>query len=160
MADVLLGLGSNQNAAVYIKAALRDLKNNFGELVLSPIYESEAVGFAGDNFLNMVAQIQTDLTVGELWRALREIEDAHGRDRAQPKFASRTLDIDILIYDNYVGVFEGVELPRDEILKNAFVLKPLADTWPTWVHPEVKQTYQQLWESYDQSSQKLWSVEL
>ncbi len=160
MAVVLLGLGSNQNAVHSIQAALVALKKTFGDLTLSPVYESEAVGFDGDNFLNMVAEVNTALTVGELWQVLRNIEDAHGRDRTQPKFAGRTLDIDILTYDQKVGTIDSVVLPRDEILKNAFVLKPLADTWPQYIHPEVNKTYQALWAAYDQSSQKLWPVEL
>lgn len=160
MAVVLLGLGSNQNAVHSIQAALVALKKTFGDLTLSPVYESEAVGFDGDNFLNMVAEVNTALTVGELWQVLRNIEDAHGRDRTQPKFAGRTLDIDILTYDQKVGTIDSVVLPRDEILKNAFVLKPLADTWPQYIHPEVNKTYQALWAAYDQSSQKLWPVKL
>lgn len=160
MAVVLLGLGSNQNARPYIKAALTALEKTFGDLVLSPIYESEAIGFDGDNFLNMVVEIKTALSVHDLWLALRDIEDANGRDRSQPKFGCRTLDIDILIYDNYVGTFDGVTLPRDEILENAFVLRPLSDTWPDWLHPVTKTTYQQLWRDYDQSSQKLWPINL
>lgn len=160
MAVVLLSLGSNQNPRFFIQAALAALKKTFGDVVLSPVYESKAIGFEGDNFLNMVVEITTSFTLHELWLALREMEDANGRDRSQPKFASRTLDIDILTYDDYVGTFEGVTLPRDEILHNAFVLKPLSDTWPQWLHPEVKQTYQTLWDNYDHSSQLLWQVEL
>lgn len=160
MAEVLLGLGSNQNAKVVFKSALLTLQSTFGELVLSPLYESESVGFDGDNFLNMVVQIQTSLPVGKLFEALRAIEDAHGRDRTQPKFGGRTLDIDILTFDDVVGCVDGVTLPRDEVLKNAFVLKPLADTWPNALHPELKRSYQALWSAYDQASQKLWPVSL
>lgn len=160
MAAVLLSLGSNQDAASALKSALHDLQNAFGKLVLSPVYESEAVGFEGDNFLNMVVEIQTVLSVGDLLKALRSIEDNHGRDRSQPKFSNRTLDIDILTYDEVVGVVDNVVLPRGEILKNAFVLKPLADNWPTLKHPEMQKSYLDLWNSYDQSQQKLWIVEL
>ena len=160
MAEVLLGLGSNQNAHAVLKSALVSLQSTFGAIVLSPVYESEAVGFDGDNFLNMVVQIQTNLTVGKLLEALRAIEDAHGRDRTQPKFGGRTLDIDILTYDDVVGCVDGVTLPRDEVLKNAFVLKPLADTWPNALHPELKSSYQALWAAYDKTAQKLWPTSL
>ena len=160
MAEVLLGLGSNQNAKVVFKSALLTLQSTFGELVLSPVYESESVGFDGDNFLNMVVQIQTSLPVGKLFEALRSIEDGHGRDRTQPKFGGRTLDIDILTYDNTVGCVDGVTLPRDEVLKNAFVLRPLADTWPNGLHPELKRSYRALWSEYDKTSQNLWLASL
>ncbi|BCD97390.1 2-amino-4-hydroxy-6-hydroxymethyldihydropteridine diphosphokinase [Marinagarivorans cellulosilyticus] len=160
MAEVLLGLGSNQNAKVVFKSALNSLQGTFGALVLSPVYESESVGFDGDNFLNMVVQIQTHLPVGKLLETLRAIEDAHGRDRTQPKFGGRTLDIDILTYDDVVGCIDGVTLPRDEVLKNAFVLRPLADTWPSGLHPELKRSYRELWSEYDKSSQNLWLASL
>lgn len=159
MADVFLGLGSNKDAAVMLASALEALTAQFGELELSPVYESEAVGFNGANFLNMVVRVQTALSVGELLKALRAIEDAHGRDRRHPKFASRTLDIDILTYDRCVGDFDGVQLPRDEVLKNAFVLRPLADRWPDFTHPVKNRTYADLWQSYDHASQKLWRAE-
>lgn len=159
MADVFLGLGSNQNAPAMLESALNALAAQFGALEKSPVYESEAVGFAGSNFLNMVVRVQTSLTVGELLAALRTIEDNHGRDRTQPKFASRTLDIDILTYDQCVGEVDGVLLPRDEVLKNAFVLRPLADSWPDALHPENGQSYAALWQAYDQHSQKLWRAD-
>lgn len=159
MADVFLGLGSNQDAPAMFDSALKALAAQFGAIEKSPVYESEAVGFEGTNFLNMVVRVQTLLSVGELLAALRAIEDQHGRDRSQPKFASRTLDIDILTYDRCVGEFDGVLLPRDEVLKNAFVLRPLADSWPAMTHPENNQSFAALWQAYDQSSQKLWRAE-
>lgn len=159
MADVFLGLGSNQDAPAMFDSALKALAAQFGAIEKSPVYESEAVGFDGTNFLNMVVRVQTSLSVGELLTALRAIEDNHGRDRSQPKFASRTLDIDILTYDRCVGEFDGVLLPRDEVLKNAFVLRPLADSWPTMTHPENNQSFAELWQAYDQNSQKLWRAD-
>ena len=160
MAAVFLGLGSNQNAKAVLSSALSALRASFGELVLSPVYESESVGFAGDNFLNMVVQIHTDLPVGRLLETLRTIEDDHGRDRTQPKFSGRTLDIDILTYDALVGCIDGVTLPRDEVLKNAFVLRPLADAWPNALHPELQRSYRELWAEYDHSAQRLWPANL
>ncbi len=160
MAQVLLGLGSNKSPHEHIKSALEALTLGFGPLRQSPVYESEAVGFKGSHFLNMVVEITTDLPVGELLLQLRKIEDNHGRDRSQPKFASRTLDIDILTYDQIVGIVDGISLPRDEILKNAFVLRPLADTWPDRLHPEINRSFLALWQDYDHSTQKLWPVTL
>ncbi len=160
MAFVLLGLGSNQNAAKTFASAIKCLKAYFGDVVLSPVYESEAVGFKGDNFLNMVVEVQTDLSVGDLLALLKKIEDTHGRDRSKPKFSGRTLDIDILVYDDIVGEVDGVLLPRDEILVNAFVLKPLSDAWPDLLHPEQKKSYRSLWQQYDKNKQRLWPFEL
>lgn len=159
MPRVYLGLGSNIDREAHIRAALRALEDAFGLLLVSPVYESEAVGFAGSNFYNLVVGIDTGLPVGELSALLRGIEDANGRVRGGPKFAPRTLDIDILTYGNACGEIDGVQLPRDEILKNAFVLRPLADIAPNDRHPETVRPFLEHWEAYDQSRQKLWPIE-
>ncbi|WP_444895330.1 2-amino-4-hydroxy-6-hydroxymethyldihydropteridine diphosphokinase [Microbulbifer sp. JMSA004] len=159
MAQVYLSLGSNINRAQYIRAALDALTGRFGELQVSRVFESEAVGFQGDNFYNLVVGLQTDLPVGQLALCLRGIEDANGRLRSGPKFSARTLDIDILTYDHLTGTVDGVKLPRGEIVKNAFVLQPLAEIAPEELHPVEQKTYRQLWDEYDQASQKLWPVE-
>lgn len=156
MAKVYLGLGSNVNATFHLRQALDALAQHFGELELSPVYESESVGFTGDSFLNLVVALETELKVGELYGLLRSIEDDNGRDRSAPRFSERTLDIDILAYDNLAGTFDGVELPRDEIVKNAFVLRPLSDLAPNWLHPKLGATAAQLWQDYDKEKQQLW----
>lgn len=158
MALVFLGLGSNIERRKNIGFALAKLGELFGDVLCSPIYESEAVGFEGENFYNLVVKIETDLSVVELSSTLREIEDTAGRDRTKPKFSPRTLDIDILLVDDFVGEFDGIKLPRDEILKNAFVLLPLSEIAPDIVHPEVKQTFTALWQNFDKEKQKLWRV--
>ncbi len=158
MARVFLSLGSNIERQRHIVAALDALAAEFGELALSPVYESEAVGFVGDNFFNLVVAITTELAVDQLSVGLKAIEDANGRDRSGPKFSGRTLDIDILTYGDAVGVIDGVELPRDEILTNAFVLRPLADLAGAEKHPQLQQRYDELWRSY-REAQQLWPVD-
>lgn len=160
MAKVFLGVGSNIDAPLHIKKALTALTSLFGALQVSPVYESESVGFSGNNFLNLVVAVDTQLSVGQLYESMRKIENAHGRDRTAPKFSGRTLDIDILLYDDFVGEVDGVTLPRDEIVKNAFVLKPLCDLVPEMVHPQSKKAIAQMWAEYDHQKQKLWQVEL
>lgn len=159
MPRVYLGLGSNIEREHHIRAALRALEAAFDLLLVSPVYESEAVGFAGSNFYNLVVGIDTELPVGELSAFLRGIEDANGRVRGGARFAPRTLDIDILTYGNACGEIDGVQLPRDEILKNAFVLRPLADIAPNDRHPETTRPYAEHWEAYDHRRQKLWPIE-
>lgn len=159
MAHVYLSLGSNVERELHIRQALDALNAEFNNLVMSTVYESESVGFDGDAFYNLVVSIDTDLSVGDLSLLLRQMETDHGRDRSLEKFSSRTLDIDILTYAEYVGVVDGVDLPRKEILTNAFVLMPLAEIAADETHPEAKQSYQQLWDAYDQASQKLWPIE-
>ena len=159
MARVYLGVGSNIERERYIVAGLDALQDLFGDLVLSPVYDSEAIGFEGMPFLNLVVRVNTDLEVGELARRLRHIEFEHGRLPDATRFSARQLDIDILTYDDRVGTEEGVELPRGEILENAFVLCPLADLAPEERHPVVGRTYAELWRDYDQGSQSLSRVE-
>ena len=153
---VYLGLGSNQSPEFHIRQALDALYQRFENLRISPVYESAAVGFSGDNFLNLVVEVATELPVGELLQTLRTIENQNGRNRTAPRFSGRTLDIDILLYGDAVGVVDGVTLPRDEILENAFVLKPLADLAPDLMHPQAQMTMAMLWQQYDKSRQSLW----
>ena len=160
MAQVYLSLGSNIDQYHNISSCLKVLEATFGKLTISPIYESEAVGFEGDNFLNLVVGIVTELSVGELLNVLRDIEDQHGRVRKCERFSARTLDIDILTYDDLLGFYDGVELPRDEVLKNAFVLLPLADLAGDSLHPETQKSFRWHWRQFDQSSQKLWVIDL
>ncbi len=158
MARVYISIGSNIDRQKKVLLALDALYEWFGELVLSPVYESEAVGFVGEPFLNLVVGVDTGLSVRELSVRFKQLEADNGRRRDVPKFSGRTLDLDILTYDDQVGQVDGVELPRGEILRNAFVLKPLADVAPDDRHPVTGQTYAQLWAAYDQD-QKLWPVD-
>ena len=160
MAAVYVSIGSNINKEENIKGCLQALATHFGGLELSKIYESEAVGFEGDNFFNLVAKFDTQLSVAQLNQSLKAIEDQVGRDRTGPKFSGRTLDIDILTYDNLVGMVDGGELPRDEITKNAFVLLPLSEIAPNELHPEQQVSYARLWFFFDKDKQKLWPVTL
>lgn len=160
MAKVFLSLGSNIEREHHISLALNELRAAFGEISCSPVYESEAVGFNGDPFYNLVVGIETEQAIGHLNTFLHRLEDQHGRIRGEEKFSARTLDIDILLYDDWVGTFDKVNLPRGEILKHAFVLLPLADLIPQEQHPIEHKSYAELWQNFDKSSQKLWQVAL
>ncbi|MAT50091.1 MAG: 2-amino-4-hydroxy-6-hydroxymethyldihydropteridine diphosphokinase [Porticoccaceae bacterium] len=159
MAFVYVSIGSNIDQTQNIRACLDALAEAFGDLRLSSVYESEAVGFGGDNFYNLVAGFECPLTVAGLSALLRQIETANGRRRDGPRFSSRTLDIDILTYDDRVGMIDGINLPRDEILENAFVLWPLAEIAASEVHPETGESYGSLWRDYDKDRQKLWPID-
>jgi len=158
MVTAYLSLGSNIDRYRHISAALDALTARFGGLVISPVYESEAVGFDGDNFLNLVVGIETDLPVGGLSAELKRIEDENGRLRSGPKFSARTLDIDVLTVDQLSGEHDGVLLPRDEVETNAFVLRPLADIAAGDIHPLTGLSYGAMWQAYSKA-QKLWAVD-
>jgi len=158
MVRVYLGLGSNIDRERHILAALDALSAQFGQLLLSSVFESQAVGFEGDPFYNLVVGIDTDWPVSRLSGYLKALEDRHGRRRDGPRYSGRTLDIDILTYGQQSGIVDGVTLPRGEILHNAFVLWPLAELAPDELHPLVGQRYGDLWRAYDRRRQALWPV--
>jgi len=142
-----LGLGSNINAQRNIRTAIATLRGEFDQLLLSPAYASTAVGFDGDDFINLVARVETPRTPMALRGYLRDLEDDFGRRRDVPKYSDRTLDIDILLYDDLVLISPVLEIPRAEILSFAHVLKPLADLDPDLVHPVVRRPMAAIWKS-------------
>jgi len=147
MSTAWLGLGSNINAEANIRAGINELKETFENVSLSPAYISTAVGFDGDDFINLIARVETGMQPIELRLYLRNLEDRYGRKRNVPKFSDRSLDIDILLYDDLVLLSPVLEIPRAEIMKFAHVLKPLADLEPDLVHPSELRTIAQIWES-------------
>ncbi len=158
MVTIYISLGSNINREQNTRAGIQALKQAFGELILSAVYESEAVGFEGDAFYNMVISCEVNSSVHQTNQILRDIEDDHGRDRSSPKFSSRTLDLDLLLYDDLQISEKGLSLPRAEILKNAFVLWPLAEIAPQLKHPEMQTSYAELWAAFDRSKESLQPV--
>ena len=159
MTKIYISIGSNIDAENNIRTAINALQDHYGRLILSSVYESEAVGFEGDNFLNLVAGLNTDEDVHTVAATLRKIEDDNGRDRSVPRFSPRTVDLDLLLYDDLILKEEGLELPRDEITKNAFVLLPLEEIAPQLIHPETGNTMCDHWMNFDRESQKLWPIE-
>ena len=160
MSTAYLGLGSNIEAEAHIAAGIAALREAFDNVVLSPIYRAAAVGFSGNDFINLVARIDTTLEPLELKRFLHALEDRHGRRRDVPKFSDRTLDIDILLYDDLYLLSPELEIPRDEILTAAHVLKPLADLAPDLRHPVRRQTMSDLWRAFRGKGANLVRIEL
>jgi len=148
MARAYLSLGSNLEPETHLARAVDEIGERFGPIVVSPTYRTAAVGFEGPDFLNAAAIIDSDIDVNALDAWLHALEDAHGRRRDQPRFSSRPLDIDIVFFDDLVLKGPGhLELPRPD-LKHAFVLRPLADIAPDYVHPVSGFTLAQLWREH------------
>ena len=153
LVDVYLGLGSNIEREKHLNAGLDALSELFGHLECSPVFESEPVGICSDRFLNMTVRVQTQMPLQELDQQLKQIEVRNGRYALQREGLS--LDIDVLLYAQQVGVYDRITLPRAEILTNAFVLWPLAVLAPEVMHPVQQQSFLQLWQ-HTQINQQLW----
>ena len=143
-----LSLGSNLDPERHLREAIRALRARFDAVVVSGVYRFPAVGYDGADFLNAAASVRTDLAPEALNAWLHALEDAHGRDRGGPRYSDRTLDIDIVLYDDLVAEGDGhLRIPRDE-LRHAFVLKPLAEIAPDAVHPLERRSIAELWRAH------------
>lgn len=158
MTWVTLGLGSNTNAYNNLKSCLDMLLLNFREMSISSVFESEAIGHDGNNYLNLVVGFETDMSVRALLDIMKGIENKHGRATAQSDSGDTPLDIDILTYGKQQGRIDGVTLPRAEVTENAFVLWPLSQVAGRHRHPALNKTYAELWRDFDKDKQKLWPV--
>lgn len=161
MTDIYISLGSNIDKEYHIKCGLEALAAAFNlpfeALKLSSLFESEAVGFSGKPFYNMVVGLSCQQSVEQVAKLLRQIEFNYGRSANAKKFSPRTLDLDLLLFDDLISN-QPAQLPRDEITKNAFVLWPLSEIAADLLHPILNENYHKLWQDYDKSSQHLKKV--
>ena len=160
MARVYISIGSNIEREKNVRAAVAALRQRFGALQLSPVYENRPIGFDGDNFYNLVAALDTDQPPETVTAVLHAIEQDQGRTRTESRFGPRTLDLDLLLYGDLVRDNENLRLPRDEIREYACVLRPLAELAPDRRHPETGETFAQMWAQFPQSRQPLVPVEI
>ena len=142
---IFLGLGSNIERERHLCAGLDALAGFVGSLQCSPVFESEPVGISSGPFFNLVVSGETDLTLAELDQRLKLIEADNGR--YAPGRKGLPLDIDVLLYGQQVGDFDGLILPRAEILRNAFVLWPLSLLVPERLHPGEQRSFAELWQT-------------
>lgn len=160
MARAYVSIGSNIEREKHVRAAVTALRNHFGLLALSCIYENRAIGFDGDNFYNLVAGFDTNETPEAVVAVLHGVEQQQGRQRESSRFRSRTLDLDLLLYGNLIRDDKTLRLPRDEIREYACVLRALAELAPNEPHPETGETFAAMWARYPQSQQLLIPVEI
>ncbi len=145
MARVFLGLGSNLKAEPNLAAGIARLAQDYRLLSESPWYRSPALGFNGPDFINLVVEIECDCSLLQLRADLKQIEYDFGRPLDAVKFSSRLLDIDILLYNDWVGDFSGLQLPRSDIREYAFVLRPLLDIFPQGLDPQSGRPLSDFW---------------
>lgn len=153
MTEVAIGIGSNIEPERHVRAALEQLEAHFSSLQVSPIYRCPAVGFAGADFVNLVAIVETDNDIHTVQADLRKVEQIAGRDRTEGN-ESRTLDLDMLLFGDQQFNNGDIRVPRDDILKYAFVLRPLVELWPARRHPTDGRTYRQLWHAFEAADEQ------
>jgi 2-amino-4-hydroxy-6-hydroxymethyldihydropteridine diphosphokinase len=148
MAEVYVAAGSNVEPERNLARALDELQQAFGDLAVSPAYRNPAVGFAGADFINLVVRFSTAASPRQVKQTLERIEELCGRPRNAPKWGPRTMDLDVLMYDQLVSDEPGLLLPRPDLLRRAFMLKPLADLAPGLRHPTQQRTIGELWSEF------------
>ena len=149
-----VSIGSNIDKEIHVPSSLLALKKHFGKIIISSLYETEAVGFHGDDFHNLIVQFDSALEVKAITRILRQIELDHGRTRDSRKYAARTLDLDLILYGDLIISDGRLQIPRDEIERYAFVLEPLAEIAPNHLHPISHKNFEELWNQYDKTNLK------
>lgn len=148
LVQVYVGIGSNDNPKKNIKLALGRLKQFFPNINVSPVYKSKAVEFAGNDFYNAVISFHTQLAIKEVHQTLHKIEADFDKNFASHRYQPCKLDLDLLLYGDIVFNENNIEIPRPDILRYAFVLKPLSDIAIKDTHPLLGKTYRQLWNEY------------
>ncbi|MHB8622036.1 MAG: 2-amino-4-hydroxy-6-hydroxymethyldihydropteridine diphosphokinase [Sulfuricaulis sp.] len=159
MSRVHVSVGSNIEREISIRGAVRDLAARYGPLRLSPVYESKAHGFEGANFYNLVVGFDTTEAIERVKESLAHIESQFGRQRQVHHVSSRTLDLDLLLYDDVVRHDERINLPHPDIQRYAFVLRPLAEIAPDLRHPETGETCAKMWAQFGSASQEIWPAD-
>lgn len=148
MTAVYVAAGSNVEPEKYLSVALRALSAAYGPLTLSPAYRNQAVGFEGADFINLVVGFNSEEDVTKVRQQLQTIEAACDRPPDAPKWAPRTMDLDILLFGDLVSNEPGLVIPRPDLVKRPYMLKPMADIAPDVMHPTLGKTMRELWAGF------------
>lgn len=160
MTAVYVAAGSNVEPERYLSRALEQLAKVYSPLTLSPAYRNKAVGFTGDDFINLVVGFHTEDAPAEVRRQLQKIEAACDRPEGAAKWAPRTMDLDILLFGELVSNEPGLVIPRPDLLKRPYMLKPMADIAPDVRHPTAGKTMRELWETFSDGGHSMVEVSL
>lgn len=158
MPHVYVAAGSNIEPERHLEMAVRELERQFPGVRFSPWYRNRAVGFEGEDFINFVAGFATQLPVAEVLARLHTIEALCGRPREAPRWAPRSMDLDVLLYGALLCQEPHLKLPRPDLLKRAYMLGPLAMLAPEVLHPTERRTIGELWDRFDRAAHTLVQV--
>jgi 2-amino-4-hydroxy-6-hydroxymethyldihydropteridine diphosphokinase len=155
MPEVYVAAGSNVEAERHLQQAVAELKREFPGVRFSSWYRNRAVGFEGEDFINLVAGFTTALPVHAVLERLHAIEGRCGRGRDAPRWAPRSMDLDVLLYGDLVREEPGLKLPRPDLVQRAYMLGPLAELAPQVLHPTAGVTIGELWRRFDRDAHPL-----
>ena len=160
MTAVYVAAGSNVEPIANLRRALGVLAAHYPGLRASRAWRNRAVGFDGDDFVNLAIGFDTADDVRTVLGRLHEAEAACGRARHAPKWAPRSMDLDILLYGDLVRDEPGLVLPRPDLLRRAYMLGPMAELAPDLVHPVERATMAELWARFDRDAHRMEPVDL
>ena len=160
MPDVYVVAGSNIEPGKRLQQALALLTVEFGPLRVSPAYRNKTVGFAGEDFINLAIGFATDQRPARVIERLQLVEERCGRPRNAPKWQARSMDLDIVLYGDLVCTEPGLVLPRPDLVRRAYMLKPMTDIAPDVVHPTLGRRLVELWDQSGDHEHMLQPVEL
>jgi len=149
MTAVYVAAGSNVEPERNLARACAEIASSWPDARFSRAYRNVAVGFDGPDFINLVIGFTTDQPLGVVLAQLHAIEIACGRPRNAPKWASRTMDLDILLYGDLIEKTAEYTVPRPDLVRRAFMLGPMAEIAPEVVHPVTHKTIAELWREFD-----------
>ena len=160
MPEVLIAAGSNVRPREHLRRAVAMLREAWPDLRQSGAYRNKAVGFEGEDFINLVVGFDTDQPLAAVLAELHRIEAACGRPREAPKWAPRSMDLDVLLYGDMVGEFPGAVLPRGDLVRRPYMLGPAAEVAPDFVHPSDGRTLGEMWAAFDSEGHEMWPASL
>lgn len=146
--EAYIGVGSNIEPELHVANALAALQRSLGPIAVSPLYRSAPVGFEGDPFINGVVRATSRAGLDALIEELKSLERHSGRNRRGGGMGSRELDLDLLLYGESILYRDELALPRPDILRYPFVLRPLAELAPARLHPETGRTFAWHWKHF------------
>ena len=158
--EVFVAAGSNVDPFRALRTALDALAQSYGALKVSPAYRNKAVGFEGEDFVNLAVSFHTKHAPTRVRESLQRIEALCGRPPAAPKWAPRVMDLDILLFGQLISDEPGLVLPRPDLVRRAYMLKPMADIAPDLRHPTLGKTMRELWDAFARDAHPLELVTL
>jgi 2-amino-4-hydroxy-6-hydroxymethyldihydropteridine diphosphokinase len=160
MRRVFGAAGRNVEPESNLARACEEIAQTWPDAIFSRAYTNKAVGFDGPDFINLVVGFHTAHPLDFVIGRLRAIETRCGRPRYAPKWASRTMDLDVLLFGDLVEKTTDYTLPRPDLLKRPYMLGPMAEIAPGVKHPTAGKTIGELWTEFDRDGHEMVPVRI